>query len=254
MNHHNSSCDGEQDRSSKELDFHLAVRQMKFEEVEQAARIFSDAGLVDSVSILQSYYETDPAGFVVAVNEDKNELIGSCAAPLTTHQTAFIGLYVVHPKYQRLGIGVQMFGRCLEKVGPDNCGIGAIPNKFAIYRDRAGFNLVEGRQMVIAEGRPHGLGNLKTVASLDRKHRLVRLSNVDYDQQLVQQVIDYDQTVHLDNRDRLLRSTFAKADTITVAMIVDDGSSSGRVVGYGCVRPDIGWCRKEKEFTCSRVL
>lgn len=234
VNHNHESHNGR--------DVAYKIRPMKYEEVAKSAKLFSDAGLNDSISILETYYETDPSGFVVAVDESTGRVIGSCAAPRTTHRTAFLGLYVVDPRYQKLGIGVQLFNHCLDNVGRDNnCGLCAIPSKFKIYKDKAGFRVIEGRQMVIAEGVPRDFSSLKPPTALDSKYHVVQLCSVDYQDKLVRQIVAYDQTVHLDNRDKLLRINFAKTDTITFAVL---DSESDKVVGYGCNRPDIG------EFRC----
>lgn len=220
----------------RNIDFNLIIRQMNYDEIPLAAELFSRFGLYDSVGILQAYYESDPEGFFAAIDQDRMKLIGSCAAPMTTHQTSFIGLYVVDPEYQSLGIGVKLFNRCLEKVGDGNCGLSAVPSKFKVYKDRAGFKVVEGRSLVIYEGSPYKVNTLKCAKHLPSNYRLVRLTSVEYDESLVKKIIEFDQTVHLDNRSKLLQKMFAQPGTITIA-IIDDNED--KVVGYGCIQLDI---------------
>lgn len=212
------------------------IRQMKYDEVEPAVRLFGNAGLYDAISTIQAYYECDPAGFVVAYDEENDEVIGSCAAPLTTHNTCFLGLYVVHPKFQKRGLGVQMFKKCLEKVGEDNnCGLSAVPSKFEIYKDRAGFQVAEGRSIVIAEGRPHGISQLKSANQLKPCYHLAKVTSADYHDDLIKHIIMFDKTVHLDNREKLLRLQFSKPDVTTLAVV---DSTCAKVLGYGCIRLD----------------
>lgn len=214
----------------------VVVRPMKLDEVEDTVRLFSAEGLHDSVSVVQSFYECDPAAFVVAVDESSGRVVGGCAAPRTTHHTSFLGCYVVDSKYQGMGIGVKLFQKCLDHVGKRNCGLSAIPAKFGIYKDKAGFQVEEGVSMVILEGTPPNIDRLKTVDQLDARYCLRKLTSVDHDETLIKNVIDFDETVHLDNREKLLRLALAKSDTTTVAVCDKD---TGKVVGYGCVRPDV---------------
>lgn len=221
--------------NSSNIDFSLSIRQMAFDEVAESVQMFSDAGLHDSPSTVEAFYQYDPEAFFVAVNEDKGTIVGCCAAPVTTHQSAFLGLYVVEKRYQRAGIGLQLFNRTLEQVGERNCGLGAIPSKFDVYKNRAGFSIEEGCSMVIHEGVPRGVEKLM---SLDRMAdgkglKLRKLISVEYDEDLVQAIVAFDEKVHLDNRDRLLRYCLAKEDTVTYAVL--DGEE---VLGYGCIRPD----------------
>lgn len=222
--------------NGRKMDFTLSIRPMAFDEISESVQLFSDAGLHDSPSTVEAFYQVDPEAFLVAVNEDKNQVIGCCAAPVTTHQSGFLGLYVVDKRYQRLGIGPQLFNRALDHVGERNCGLGAVPSKFDIYKNRAGFGVEEGCAMVITEGVPRGVEKLMTLDRMSSsKWRLRKLISVEYDEDLVKAIVAFDETVHLDNRDRLLRLCLAKEDTVTYAVLDGD---SGQVVGYGCIRPD----------------
>ncbi|OTF77625.1 GNAT-like acetyltransferase domain containing protein, partial [Euroglyphus maynei] len=101
VNHHNN----DNNHRNSDLDFKLTIRHMKLDEIEPSVMIFSRADLNDSLNVVESFYESDPSGFFVAVDEDSDQVIGACAAPMTTHQTRFLGLYCVEPKFQGYGIG-----------------------------------------------------------------------------------------------------------------------------------------------------
>ena len=212
------------------------IRQMKYEEVEDSVKLFAKVGLYDSVSTIQAYYETDPKGFVVAVDEESDKIVGCCASPVTTHDTAFVGLYAVDPSYQKLGLGVKMFNKCMDNVGDRNCGLSAVPSKFSVYKDRAGFKVVEGRSMVVIQGKPLGISKLRSTNKLKSNYHLAKVTGAEHHEDLIKSIIVFDKTVHLDNREKLLRLTFAKPDTTTLA-IVD--STCGKIVGYGCIRLDV---------------
>ena len=217
-------------------DFKLSIRPMQFDEIAESVQMFSDAGLHDSPSTVEAFYQYDPEAFIVAMNEDKNQIIACCAAPVTTHESAFLGLYVVDKRYQKLGIGVQVFNRALDHVGERNCGLGAVKSKFDIYKNKAGFKVEEECSMVITEGVPRGIEKLITLDKINNsKLKLRKLISVEYDEDLVRAIVAFDEKVHLDNRDKLLRLCLAKDDTVTYAVLDED---TKQVVGYGCIRPD----------------
>lgn len=222
-----------------DLDFKLTIRSMQFDEIEPAVMIFSRADLNDSLNVVQSYYESDPSGFFVAIDEDSDKVIGACAAPMTTHHTRFLGLYCVEPQFQGLGIGMKLFSKCMEQVGDDNCGLCAVPSKFKIYKDRAGFRQQEGRSMVIIEGKSPNIQSLRTAEKLDQRYRLIKLmaDNIDRYESLIEKIIEFDETVQLDNRSKLLRHMFVKTTTITLA-VLDTMTNDNKIVGYGCIQLD----------------
>lgn len=216
-----------------QLSVPVLVREMKFEEVADTVRLFSAQGLHDSVSVVQSYYESDPASFAVAIDIVNKRVIGGCGAPRTTHNTSFLGCYVVESGFQGFGIGKSMFQKCLKNVGDRNCGLSAVPEKFGIYKDKAGFKVEEGVSMVIFQGIPK-MDSIKTADKLDSKYIIEKI-NLDSNKELIKNLINFDATVHLDNRDKLLRLEISKKDTIT---LVVREKNTNNVVGYGCVRPD----------------
>ena len=230
--HHN-------DDHINDLDFKLSIRPMKFDEIESAVTIFSRANLNDSLNVVQSYYQSDPSGFFVAIDENEDKVIGSCASPMTTHGTRILGLYCVEKEYRNFGIGKKLFSKCLTTFSNDNFGLCAVPSKFKIYKDRAGFRQIEGRSIVIIEGKSPNIQSLRTAEKLDQKYRLIKLmaDNIDYHESLIEKIIEFDKTVQLDNRSTLLRYMFAKTTTITLA-VLDTSNNDSKVVGYGCIQLD----------------
>lgn len=158
-------------------------------------------------------------------------VVGACGAPVIAHDSGFLGLYGVDANYQSKGIGSKLFKRCMDHIGHRNCGLHAVPDKLSIYRDRAGFEVVEGVQMVDCGGLPLNWNSLMT-ATDDR----MAIQELDrQDARLIAKVIDFDSKVHKQSREQLMRSTLAKPDYKTFAAI---DIPSDRLVGFGCIRPD----------------
>lgn len=215
---------------------------MYYDELEFVLRLFAQYELYDSLDIVRPFYELDSGGFVVAVHQPETgeeRIVGACAAPMTTHKTAFLGVYVVDERFQGLGIGKRLFAKCVDPNGSArvNCGLCAVPEKFRIYRDKAHFTVEEGVSIVVYEGKPRHLKKWMQNVSEDNEIHLERLVYDDPNEGLIRKIIDFDTTVHLDIRDRLLRKTFCKDGVITTAAI---DSNTGEVIGYGCCSSNIG--------------
>lgn len=64
----------------------------------------------------------------------------------------FIGLYGVRPELHGRGIGLTMWRRIMEHVGPTrSAALYAVPQHLAMYRDRAGFRRPDDRLLFIYE-------------------------------------------------------------------------------------------------------
>ncbi len=70
-----------------------------------------------------------------------------CAGVFVNPDTAFIGLYAVRPKYQKLGIGIRMWRQIKAHIGDRNAGLYAVPEHLVMYRDRAGFTHEDNKFM-----------------------------------------------------------------------------------------------------------
>ena len=160
-------------------------------------------------------------------------MIGACGAPVITHESGFLGLYGVQTNYQSRGIGKLLFRKCMEHIGERNCGLHAVPDKLSMYRDKAGFKVIEGVQMVDCSGLPRNWNNL--VKTIDENTTIEELNAQNV--QMVSKVIEYDSKVHKQSREPLMRSTLAKLDYKTFVAV---NKQNAQLVGFGCIRPHNG--------------
>lgn len=157
-----------------------------------------------------------------------DRVIGVCGAPVTTHNSGFLGLYGVEKGFQNRGIGKILFNSCMKHIGDRNCGLHAIPERMKMYQDKAGFSVKEGVAMVVFDAVPQNWQNLQKtidntiIESIDSKN-----------EELITKIIEYDSKVHLESRQKLLKLTLNKVDYKTFVAI---DSKTGSPVGYGCIR------------------
>src|SRR6218665_4043687 len=152
----------------------LEVRDMKLSELEPALKLFSGFGLNESLSIAESYLISSPKQFQVAIHHDGDteQVVGACASPFTSPDSAFLGLYVVDKNFQGKGIGVQLFDACIKSLNGTNCGLSAVPEKYSIYKNKAGFSVDGGSSLMIFKHSPIDLDSLKDKLQDDQRIEL----------------------------------------------------------------------------------
>ncbi|CAG2106228.1 unnamed protein product [Medioppia subpectinata] len=156
-------------------------------------------------------------------------IIGVCGAPVTTHNSGFVGLYGVESGFQNRGIGQKLFTLCLQHINDRNCGLHAVPEKLSMYERKAGFGVREGVSMVVCNNLPQNWQNLsKTINDNTRVEELNKENK-----HLLAKIIEYDSKVHKEKREKLLTSSLTKPDYTTFVAIDD---MSGHLVGFGCIR------------------
>ena len=152
-------------------------------------------------------------------------MIGVCGGPFLRPDSGFIGLYAVRKQYFGRKIGQKLFKSIMTYIGDRNCGLFAIPDKIELYRDHLGFKVESNRQMVIYFGK--GVRNCVENSKSD-----VRLEPIVSDD-LIEDIIRYDQQIHGYRRDRLLNMSLREPESLYLSAI---DSTTGSVVGYGSIR------------------
>ena len=152
-------------------------------------------------------------------------MIGVCGGPFLRPDSGFIGLYAVRKQYFGRKIGQKLFKSIMTYIGERNCGLFAIPDKIELYRDHLGFKVESNRQMVIYFGK--GVRNCVENSKSD-----VRLEPIVSDD-LIEDIIRYDQQIHGYRRDRLLNMSLREPESLYLSAI---DSTTGSVVGYGSIR------------------
>jgi len=148
-----------------------------------------------------------------------------CAGVFINPDTAFVGLYGVSPKYQKLGIGMSMWKKMMKHIDGRNAGLYAVPEHLVMYRDKAGFCHEDNKLLYIYES-----DTVRTV-DLVKSIRGTRIDKID--QTIIEQIIEYDTQVHGYSRAKLLPHVFSEEDTVALVAIDE---YDGKVVGYGCFR------------------
>ncbi|CAG2172022.1 unnamed protein product [Oppiella nova] len=207
----------------------IIYRQMEVKDLKDGLNCFTAHNLQESLSTLEAYYECDPKAFYVAINNSDNRIIGVCGAPVTTHNSGFLGLYGVEKGFQNRGIGQKLFKLCLKHINTRNCGLHAVPEKLSMYEEKAGFGVREGVSMVVCNDLPQNLEDL--LKTINENTRVDELNKENKD--LLTKIIEYDLKVHNERREKLLSLSLSKHDYNTFVAIDD---KSGQLTGYGCIR------------------
>ena len=129
-----------------------------------------------------------------------------CAGVFVHPSIAFIGLYAVRPELHGRGIGMAMWTRMMEHVGPKkgrNAGLYAVVQHLRMYRDRAGFKNPDDRLLFIYESSEKQNLNVDLLVDSIRGIQIESITEV-----LFNQVARYDAEVHGYSREKLLAKVF----------------------------------------------
>lgn len=148
-----------------------------------------------------------------------------CAGVMARPDTAFVGFYAVEPKYQCIGIGRELWARCLERLDESiNVGLYGVPSMSEKYF-KTGFKLQDSIRMLIYESEPNNeknlnLSALKSLDDLGVSNLELEVINRDTSPTKLKKLIDYDQSVHRYSREKLLKLYLNGDDTpLTFAII-----------------------------------
>ncbi|GIX68107.1 uncharacterized protein CDAR_197241 [Caerostris darwini] len=117
------------------------ARSLREADLPQLMAVRRELKVHDVESTIKTFWEMDSNG-VKVVESEKGEIMGACAF-IRNQDLYFGGLYCVRPKFQGLGIGIEVWNACMDHVGPHNAALNAVPGKMELYRDKAGFPIVE---------------------------------------------------------------------------------------------------------------
>lgn len=75
--------------------------------------------------------------------------MATCACVRQTPSLLFIGQYAVRKKLQGRGVGRRLWKVMENRWGDSNVGLGAVPEYFPMYRDKAGLSRVESWATIV---------------------------------------------------------------------------------------------------------
>lgn len=158
---------------------------------------------------------------------ERGKIVGMCSGLMTRHDTAFMGFYAVEPEYQGIGIGRELWLKCLKRLEPSvNVGLYGVPAMTEKYK-KSGFQLEDSIRMLIYESEPNkesdlnkeSLKSLEEIATFGASLELEEITSETSELKL-RKLIEYDQSVHRYSREKLLKLYLAGKDIpITIAIV-----------------------------------
>lgn len=154
-------------------------------------------------------------------------MIGVCASPIGPQDTAFFGLYGLRAEYRGRGVGTKLFQRCLDYIGPErNIGLYAAQSMQQKYMERGGFTIREHVSSVTCAGIPRS----DLIEKLQHKvksfngdiHFVIGNDSTESNSSLVQMIINFDQAIHCESRDRLIHAVLNNSDYSTCAIVLNE--------------------------------
>ena len=93
----------------------------------------ADEGWNPGLDAAEAFFEADPAGFFVAVDQ-KGELIASISVVNHTADFAFLGLYIVRSEFRGRGIGFGLWRHATQHAGGRTVGLDGVEAQQENYR------------------------------------------------------------------------------------------------------------------------
>lgn len=165
--------------------------------------------------------------------------------------TAFVGFYAVEPNYQRMGIGRALWAKTIGRLDDSiNVGLYGVPAMSEKYK-KSGFNVEDSIKMLIYESDPSEeegvrVDLLKDITELPQ----CRLEVIDGNtsEQLFEKLIEYDQSVQMFARGKLLRNYLLVQDApLTFAIIKTNDKQASSNNQHQSIQ---GYAINERKSSC----
>ena len=111
----------------------MKCRNATIAELELALGWAASEGWNPGLNDAEAFYQADPEGFFVAVNE-KDEPIASISVVNHTSEFAFLGLYIVKPEFRGRGTGFALWNQALAHAGNRVIGLDGVEAQQENYR------------------------------------------------------------------------------------------------------------------------
>lgn len=218
-------------QSDHDVDSWLLVREMRHDDISQAVDLWREHGFNQCLNIVSIFYQLDPGGFFVAVNTRTGAVVATCTC-VRQHPALFvIGMYAAHKNLHGRGVASRVWEAMARRLGQDcNVLINAMPAALPIYRNKAGFALVEPWFTITFKT------TAVTIENLPLAPDYLRVVSIDHE--LIDEVIAYDTHVHCFERAETVLLTIDDTDGLSRAVV---RRQNGRVVvcGFGKISTDI---------------
>ncbi|XP_063399227.1 uncharacterized protein LOC134683849 [Mytilus trossulus] len=210
---------------SKKSDINYEIRPMRRSDIQGLYELLAENKWNMEKSYLECVFNTDPTGLVVVVKDD-GEIIGHNGILAHSETIASSGLNIVKEGYRELGIGQKLFRRVMDVMAERNVGGTALSNRISFYH-QFGWK-IQSFTLHYSMGKVNK-SFISEVPSGD--FEIVSLKDVNF-----KDVVAYDTELHTVPRPVYL-TQWALHNSANGYVAL----KSGRVVGYGVLRPgDVG--------------
>lgn len=190
------------------------IRKMTREEVERIAIEWAanegwNPGFFDA----GCFFKTDPGGFLVGFLDE--EPISCISIVSYDSDFAFLGFYMVRPKYRGKGYGIKIWNAALELVNDRNIGLDGVIDQQPNYR-KSGFKLAYSniRYEGLAKSTSYPLPSV------------VQLSQVSFES-----VLNYDRALFPASRAEFLKCWIDQPESLALAALEEN-----QLAGYSVIR------------------
>jgi GNAT superfamily N-acetyltransferase len=190
----------------------VTIHTMSPEELQTAVDWAADEGWNPGINDAQLFYQADPRGFFVALNDGKP--IGCCSAVVYEQELAFFGLFIVRPDFRKRGVGLELTRAAMEHVGRCNCGLDGVVAMQSKYAD---FGFQPAYRNIRHEGCCDGRW----------QEDVVRLDTLPFDE-----LEAYDRRHFSVSRRDFLRGWISQPGSSALGFVRE-----GKLAGYGVLRP-----------------
>lgn len=190
----------------------FSIRTMTRDEVDLAIEWAANEGWNPGLHDAGCFHAADPNGFLIGyLGADP---VGCISVVAYDASYGFLGLYIVRPEFRGQGFGLKLWHAGMAHLGGRNIGLDGVVAQQGNYR-KSGFHL-DYRNI-----RYEGLG------THGNRSGVTGLSAVPFEQ-----LQAYDSALSPAPRAQFLRAWISQPQAVGYASI-----SSGRLVGYGMIRP-----------------
>ncbi|MFD1215130.1 GNAT family N-acetyltransferase [Microbulbifer celer] len=197
------------------------IRTMSRADLDIAVEWAANEGWNPGRGDAESFYVTDPKGFMVGCLGDKP--IACISAVKYPPDFGFLGFYIVAPEYRGRGYGLQLWQAAMARVQGGNIGLDGVVEQQANYR-KSGFHLA-WRNV-----RYRGAGPQSRVDSGSISGKLVTLSPLAG--HTLTEIADYDRQLFPARREAFLKSWVAQPGAVALGAV-----TGGKLCGYAVMRP-----------------
>lgn len=183
------------------------------------------------------------------------EIVGMCAGSMTRSDTAFMGFYAIEPRYQKAGIGRELWARTVGRLEPSiNIGLYGVPTMSEKYK-KSGFILEDSIRMLIFESQPNEEDKLKIneLKDIDEFHCChIEIIDSNSSELLFKKLIDYDHSVQKFSREKILTYYLRGNDVPITLAIVRDLNKSKSCSHPACDQHYASSINERKSSCCAK--